>query len=318
MGLLTKIRSLTDGCWALGFVRGGLQTVMEADHLDVDWVKMPEDRWFADPFVLDVTDEEILLLVEDYPYATKKGVISQLHINRKTMEITSRKVLLDLPHHLSFPAIWRKDGHIYVYPESAKSGRLDMYEYNAKKEELTFVKTICDDVIWDSYITEAFGEQLLFTGAHTNNDYILDIYRWDNKKERFLHFDEVHSRFKNSRLGGALFEYKGEMYYPAQNCERVYGGAIDIKRIVDSRKSIVDSKEPKALDAAHLDASRLEQRFSVEVVKHLESPHPTMKLGMHTMNEYKGVVVIDVKGYRFGWIGAMMARLVSLKKRWRK
>ena len=68
----------------------------------------------------------------------------------------------------------------------------------------------------------------------------------------------------------------------------------------------------------HLDASRLEQRFSVEVVKHLESPHPTMKLGMHTMNEYKGVVVIDVKGYRFGWIGAMMARLVSLKKRLRK
>lgn len=296
MGLLTKIRSLTDGCWALGFVRGGLQTVMEADHLDVDWVKMPEDRWFADPFVLDVTDEEILLLVEDYPYATKKGVISQLHINRKTMEITSRKVLLDLPHHLSFPAIWRKDGHIYVYPESAKSGRLDMYEYSAKKEELTFVKTICDDVIWDSYITEAFGEQLLFTGAHTNNDYILDIYRWDNKKERFLHFDEVHSRFKNSRLGGALFEYKGEMYYPAQNCERVYGGAIDIKRI-------------------ELENERIRE---LETVKHLESPHPTMKLGMHTMNEYKGVVVIDVKGYRFGWIGAMMARLVSLKKRLRK
>lgn len=233
MGLLTKIRSLTDGCWALGFVRGGLQTVMEADHLDVDWAKMPEGRWFADPFVLDVTDEEILLLVEDYPYATKKGVISQLHINRKTMEITSRKVLLDLPHHLSFPAIWRKDGHIYIYPESAKSGRLDMYEYNAKKEELTFVKTICDDVIWDSYITEAFGEPMLFTAA--KNDYQLDIYKWDEIRERFVPYQKIVSDLKNSRMGGAVFKYKGEMYYPAQNCEAAYGGAIDIKRIVDSR-----------------------------------------------------------------------------------
>ena len=51
------------------------------------------------------------------------------------------------------------------------------------------------------------------------------------------------------------------------------------------------------------------------VVKHLESPLPTMKLGMHTLNEYKGVVVIDVKGYRYGKLGALMTRLVSLKKK---
>ncbi|MBR3408702.1 MAG: hypothetical protein IKG86_07665 [Paludibacteraceae bacterium] len=296
MKILDSIIELGTRRWALGFVRGGMEAVMEGDHLEVDWVKMPKDRWFADPFVLDVTEDEILLLVEDFGYDIRKGIISLLHINRVTMEITARKPLLELPTHLSFPAILRKDGHIYVYPESAKSGRLDMYEYDAEKEELTFVRTICDDVIWDSYITEAFGEPLLFTGAHTNNDYILDIYRWDSKKERFLHCDEVHSEFKNSRLGGALFEYRGEMYYPAQNCERVYGGAIDIKRIVESREPKVD-------------------RFRVETVKHLESPHPTMKLGMHTLNEYKGVVVIDVHGYKYGWKGAAIAWLVALKKK---
>ena len=268
---------------------------MESDHLEVDWVKMPNDCWMADPFVLDVTDDEILLLVEEMPYAVHKGIITLLHINRATMDITSRKVLLDLPHHLSFPAIWRKDGHIYVYPESAYGERLDMYEFDAEKEELTFVKTICDDVIWDSYITDAFGETLLFTGAHINNDYILDIYNWNSKKERFVHCDEVHSELKNSRLGGAVFEYKGEMYYPAQNCEKTYGGAIDIKRLkVEGGK------------------------WKVESVKHLESPHPKMKLGMHTINEYKGVVVIDVKGYRYGRIGEMVNKLVTLKKWLRK
>ena len=107
MKIIQKIKNLGNACWALGFVRGGMQAVMEPDHLDVDWVKMPKDRWFADPFVLDVTDAEILLLVEDYGYDTRKGIISLLHINRATMEIMSRKVILETPTHLSFPAIWR-------------------------------------------------------------------------------------------------------------------------------------------------------------------------------------------------------------------
>ena len=263
---MINIKDLGTQSWAIGFVRGGMRAIMESDHFDVDWVKMPDERWYADPFVLDVTDEEILLLVEDYAYATKKGIISLLHINRATMEVVSRKVLLELPTHLSFPAIWRKDGHIYVYPESALSGRLDMYEFHPQTETLTFVKTICDDVVWDSYITEAFGEPLMFTAAH--NDNILDIYKWDDTKERFISNQQIASENPNSRMGGAVFEYKGEWYYPTQNCETTYGGAIDIKRL-----NVVGGK------------------LKVEgVVKHFESKNKRYPIGLHTLNEYKGVV----------------------------
>lgn len=291
ISMLGRIKTLAAEAWALGFVRGGMQSVMESDSLAIDWVKMPKDRWFADPFVLDVTDEEILLLVEDYPYATKKGIISLLHINRKTMEITARKELLELPTHLSFPAIWRKDGHIYVYPESAGSGRLDMYEYDAEKEKLTYARTICDDVVWDSYITEAFGEPLLFTA--TKDDYQLDIYQWDKKAERFVSCQQIPSDIKNSRMGGAVFEYKGQYYYPAQNCEITYGGAINIKRLqVESGKLKVEG-----------------------VIKHIESMSKRYPMGLHTLNEYKGVVVIDVKGYRYRKMGEFFAKLVELKKK---
>ena len=295
------LKELGRQCWAIGFVRGGMDTVMQGaspigdcrlknEDLQVDWVKMPKDRWFADPFVLDVTESEILLLVEDYGYDIKKGVISLLHINRASMEITLRKVLIELSTHLSFPAIWRKDGRIYVYPESAKSGKLALYEYHPKEEELTFVQTICDDVVWDSYITEAFGEPILFTAAH--DDRVLDIYKWSKEKKRFVSNRAISSDKPNSRLAGAVFEYRGAYYYPAQDCSRVYGGGIDIKRVrVDRGK------------------------WKVERVKHLESPHPEYQLGMHTINEYKGVVVIDVYGYRYGWIGAFISHLVKLKKK---
>lgn len=290
MNIIKKIGRLSDKCWALGFVRGGMQAVMESDHWEVDWVKMPEDRWYADPFVLDVTDDEILLLVEDYDYKVRKGVISLLHINRATMDITSRKVLLELPTHLSFPAIWRKDGHVYVYPESAKSGRLDLYEYHPDTESLTFVRTICDDVVWDPYITEEFGEPMLFTSA--KNDFQMDIYKWDDKKKRFVSGLAVPSEKPNSRMGGAVFEYNGKIYYPAQNCEQTYGGAIDVKRVEWGGVMC-----------------------KVHDVKTILSPHPKYKLGMHTLNEYKGIVVIDVHGYRHTIVGPIIEWLVGLKKR---
>lgn len=291
MKIIQKIRNLGNVCWALGFVCGGMQAVMESDHFEVDWVKMPKDRWFADPFILDVTDDEILLLVEDYAYATKKGVISLLHIDKASMEITSRKVLLELSTHLSFPAILRKDGHIYIYPESAHSGRLDLYEFRPESETLTFVQTICDDVVWDSYITEAFGEPLMLTAAH--NDFVLDIYCWNKEQGRYVPNMQIPSKKPNSRMGGAVFEYKGNIYYPAQYCAANYGAGIDIKRI-----------------------NLMDERVNVyETVKHLSSPHPQYPIGIHTLNEYKGVVVIDVKGYRYGKIGAIMAKLVKLKKK---
>lgn len=305
----TKIaRTLASMRWTIGFVRGGMETVMKNsspigdcrlrnEDLQVDWVKMPKDRWFADPFILDVTEQEILLLVEDVPYDVEdyKGRISLLHIDRCTLEITSRKVLLEKTTHLSFPAIWRKGAHIYVYPESGHSGRLDMYEYHPEKEELSFVQTICDDVVWDSYITEAFGEPLMFTAAH--DDTILDVYRWDENRSRFVPYLQIPSETPNSRMGGAVFEYKGEIYYPAQSCIKSYGEAIDIKRI--KREKLKDNRE----------------EWKLECVKHITSPNPHYPLGLHTLNEYKGVVVIDARGYCYGWITALILKLMKIIKK---
>lgn len=283
------INKLIQTRWALGFVRGGMNAVMEGDRLDVDWVKMPKDRWFADPFVLDVTEDEILVLVEDMAYTTPKGVISLLHINKTTFEISSRKVLLGKDYHLSFPAIERRGGHIYVYPEAAHGNRLDLYEYHPDTETLTYEKTICEDCIWDSVMTDCFGEQLLFTAAH--DDRILDIYRWNENIDRYIPYKQIMSDTPNSRMGGAVFSYKGRYYYPAQDCSKSYGCGIDIKRLIDENGI-----------------------WKVEAVKHIESLNKRYPIGLHTLNEYKDVVVIDVRGYRYGIFGAIVNRIVKLIK----
>lgn len=284
------ISKYTGRTWTIGFVHGGMQSVMESDNLQIDALPLLKDRMLADPFILDVNGKDILLLVEDMSYATNRGAISLLHINKSTMQLVSRKVLLELPTHMSFPAILRKDGRIYVYPESRQSGHLDMYEYHPDTESLTFVQTICDAEVWDSYITEAFGEPYLFTASH--DDYILDIYKWDKKKERFIPYQQILSEKANSRLGGAVFEYEGTHYYPAQDSTKVYGGALDIKRI-----------------------DKVDNKFYVETVKHHKSMNSRFPVGLHTLNEYKGVIVVDVKGFIYGKLGAVLLWLDENRKK---
>ena len=293
MKLKRIISNLNAKYWAIGFVKNGLDGVMNDDVIDVEWLKMPKDGWFADPFILEVSDDEIQVLVEEMPSDYNKGVFTLLKINRHNMELVSKKTILKLPTHLSFPCILRENDKVYIYPESAQSGRLDMYEYHFDTESVTFEKTICDDVVWDSCISDCFGDRMLFTAA--NDDFTLDVYKWNDSKDRFVTWKQVLSDNKNSRMGGQLFEYKGNMYYPAQDCNEIYGGAIQIKRINFENGE-----------------------FSIETVKRISSPHPKMRLGLHTLNEYKGVVVVDVHGYRHPIAGKIVGWMVGLKKMLRK
>lgn len=278
--------------WAIGFVDNGLDGIMNDNPIHVKWLKMPKNGWFADPFILDVSNDEIQVFVEEMLFRddSSKGVITLLKIDRHSLELKSKKVVLELKTHLSFPCILREKGKIYIYPESACSGKLDVYEYNPITETTTFFKTICDDAVWDSCITDRFGERMLFTAAH--NDLILDIYKWDETQSRFLPWKQVLSDDKSSRMGGQLFEYKGEVYYPAQDCNRSYGSAILIKKI-----------------------KFLSGTFSFETVKRITSPHSKMKLGLHTLNEYNGVVVVDAYGYRHSFWGIIVDGMVRMKKR---
>lgn len=285
------IKEIWTKSWAIGLVEGGVSTILSENDYPVRWIKMPKDRWFADPFILDVTESEIQLLVEDFEYAKGKGCISVLHISRKNWKINKRKVLLQLPTHLSFPCILRRNGDVYVYPENCLGGKLDMYRYDVESETVSFYKTLCNEAIWDSVITTDFEEPLLFTAKQ--DDYHLDIFKWNTEKEQFFFWQSVISDSPNSRMGGLLFQYKDAICYPAQDCSKGYGCAIDVKKI-------------------EFDSNDKTFRFSL--IKKLLSPHPRMRLGMHTLNEYKGFAVIDVQGYRYPRIVSIIECASQLKK----
>ncbi len=209
------------------------------------------------------------------------------------MELTSKKTIIETATHLSFPCILRENGRIFIYPESAYSKKLDMYEYHPDTESATYHQTLYDGIIWDSCITDYFGERMLFTAEH--DDYILDIFKWDTTTKRFQPWQQVVSDNKNSRMGGQIFTYQGKYYYPAQDCNQGYGSAIQIKEIKYSNN-----------------------KFSVETIKRITSPHPKHTLAFHTLNEYAGIIVFDVYGYRHPICGKIIDKIVSIKKKFQK
>lgn len=115
--------------WNIGFIEQPVAEIMTGaeTEFDVKWVKHRlTDRFFADPFILSVEGGVIKVLVEEYFYNTKKGIITLLEVDAATYELRRRKVVLEQPYHQSFPYIHRDGDRIYVLPEASESAFIGM------------------------------------------------------------------------------------------------------------------------------------------------------------------------------------------------
>jgi len=279
--------------WDLAFVKGGYDALFSDEPFEVDLVKNPfRDRWFADPFVLDVTDDKIFLLAEEFCYKLDKGRAAKLTVDRSTMTIEKYDIILECPKHISFPNILRRDGKVYVYPENCRSGKLDLYEYDMEKEQLVAPRKICNDAVWDASMTDLLGRWQLFAGRQS--DYFLDVYNWDEDVNMFVPYQSIESKQKNNRMAGQLFVYKGEVYCPMQDCSKSYGGGVWLKKVIQE-----------------------DDGLRLEPIKKIVPPANLKKLGLHTINEYKGVVVIDLRDWIHPLAGVLynMYRTLTGKKK---
>ena len=283
---------LTRSSWEIGFVVDGLDGVF-SDNPRYVWVQnlYKDECWFADPYILDVTKDYIILLVEEMRYAVHKGRIAKIAVNRHTMSIEKMDILLEEDTHLSFPNIWREGKDVYIYPENYAGGGLNLYKLVDNATRLEKVRVLCHEPLTDAVMTDVFGERQIFSTKMPNpNGNELFIYTLDQSlcvtNTECVRFEDNHAR-----MAGQFFEYKGNVYRPAQDCNETYGGAI-----------IIESVEKRG------------NRYVFQPVKRLTSQHPHLRTGMHTLNEYKGVVVIDVMGYEHA-LGRLISRCVKYKKR---
>lgn len=265
----------------------------------VVWMKNPyKDRWFADPFLLNVTEDTITVLVEERMVIADRGYLSELSIDRKTYEIKEQYVILETDSHLSYPAIIRKDGHIYIYPENALGGPLKMYEYDSINHQLVNPKVILDERVADSTILEKDGKYYLIAVKYPESlekAYLYESDKMDGSYEQIGDGPVQLSR-SCSRPGGNWFYVNKSLYRPAQDCSVNYGGALKVMR--------VESLHP----------------FQEQEVLTVHPLNFKYNLGVHTINFLNGVAVIDSYGYLYPLFGRfyyshMLRKIINLIKK---
>lgn len=259
--------------WTLGFIDGPVEDVVNGKPYDIRYVNgIPSDRWFADPFILDYDEQSIQLLVEEYCYKVKRGRIARITIDRNSYHLLSYKIILDLPTHLSFPFIERKDGKFYISPENSASGSWYKYEYNADNDQLIKAQVVVNEPLTDAIKTDVCGDDLIFaTHIPTQNGKVLAVYDANGEKK-----NEIKFQSNIARNAGDWFKVGEKVYRPAQDCNGGYGMAVIIQEI------------KKDVEGNHV----------FNVIRRITSTHPKFTTGCHTFNNYRNLIVVDVHGYR--------------------
>ncbi|MBO4571264.1 MAG: hypothetical protein J5699_05005 [Bacteroidales bacterium] len=246
----------------------------------IHWIKSDvKGSWFADPFILSETGDHINLLVEEYEYAKRKARISKLVVNRHDWNLEQIVPVIEIPTHLSFPAYYRENGKVYIYPESTKSGKLTLYEYDEESGRTTPVREISDCPLADATLWNSDGKQyILATTAPKDNGKVLDFYPVTDTPSKS---PESQYSFKSytARNAGLPFDIEGRTIRPAQDCTGRYGSCVVLQEV-----------------------KRDNGRIRFEEVKRLYSPLLRYNLAFHTFNVFENrLVAVDAQGFRNGW-----------------
>ena len=304
MSLKTQIKKLTAERWNVGFIQNSTEDIINGKTIDVKWIiHKYKNSWFADPFVLEVTEKEIILLVEEFYRPINKGRISKLTIDRATNVLLKCDVILELPTHLSFPLIIRKESnledfikdidaeyessaepYVYLLPENGESGHLYIYKLFPKSNKIIRLCSVLDKAVEDAVPIKINEHLYLFCTPRENpNGSVLHIYKWSYKEKKFEFPKEISLKENIARMSGSFFYYKNKLIRPTQECNFQYGHAVTLQET-----DITD--------------------FSFKEIRRLYSVHPRLNIGCHTFNSYKGVTVTDALGFDKMWIRKMLKR----------
>jgi len=272
MGIHSIYQRITSKYWIIGFSER--KPIKELNFHDIRWVHRIKGEWCADPFILDYDENTITVLVEYVIDPNPNGKIAKFVIDRKTFCIINKKIILDLPTHLSFPAILRIGNDIYIYPENSASGELNLYKLNSDATSCEYTCTLVKAPLTDAIIFHKDdGFYMTATEEPESNGNKFKFYESDNIFGPYQFIREFIMNDNTARNGGyTLTNENGILYKISQeNNSPIYGHGMVFYSINSS--------------------------FQFTKIKQIK-PGGRF-IGIHTMNPYKDIIAWDGKKYNF-------------------
>jgi hypothetical protein len=276
-----KLRNARPFYWQVAYRRRNNQ---QLGHRSVGngapFTILPDDgqRFYADPFVLEHAGRTYLF-VEEYPYALNKGVIAAAELGKDDSFGTPRTVLEE-PHHLSYPQVFKRGDDIFMLPESGGARRLVLYRAAAFPDQWVGEAVLLEDVdINDATLLDHDGLLWLFgterRGPGSASDTLVVYFAQDLRGPWKPHkLNPIAIDSAAARPGGAFLRNKGRIFLPVQDGRKLYGGGLGLMELLQLDEDNVVFASPLPID-----------------------PAPAWnRSGIHTFNQAGGFEVVDSCG----------------------
>lgn len=241
---------------------------------------LPDDgrRFYSDPFVF-AHEGRTFVFCEEVPYATGRGLLSVFEL-AKGHVVSAPRPFLELPHHLSYPMIFARDGAVWMIPESRAINRIELWRAEKFPYEWRPSGILVDGVAAsDATLLEQDGRLWLFATVAGSGGSVWDtLHLWsaEHLAGPWLPHpgNPVLIDASCARSGGMPLMRGGLWIRPAQDCSRMYGGGLTLCAI-------------DRLDLTH---------FSQSVLARLGPPAGSGARGVHTLNYGGAIEAIDLFG----------------------
>jgi hypothetical protein len=234
----------------------------------------PPGRFYADPFLFEREGRRYVFF-EDYDGTSGRAEICYLEIDEQGRHC-SPQLALRQDCHLSYPFVFAEGDDVYMLPETAEHGTVELYRAARFPDEWTLERILLSDVTaTDATLLRHEGGWWLFAALAVDGGRPVDelcLFSSDSLHGQWEPhpLNPVVSDVRSARPAGRIFSRNGHLIRPAQDCSEAYGGRLVFNRIdvlspTEYREAPIGAIEP-AVDTGNLRTHSYDSDGTYEVL----------------------------------------------------
>ncbi len=228
LGALRKLVECTlDEEWRIGVIEAPAAALLDGPPPPIHWLPPPPRGWLADP----VGVRDGVVLVEAFDPTDWRGCLARTRLEPGAAVVP----VVRAPHHLSWPFLVAEGGEIFLLPEASAAGCIRLYRAAPFPDRFEPDAVLVEDFAGvDPTVVRHDGRWYLFATDRADQDearlhlFVAEALRGPWRRHPM---SPVVDDLGSARPAGPLFEDRGRLFRPAQDCTRTYGGAVVINRI---------------------------------------------------------------------------------------
>lgn len=237
-GIRRLRRALMTDRWVIGVIRSADPTCATGNLVrDVQVLETPPGLDWADPFPIRLPDLDILF-IEEYDRRQDRGWLTLVELDDSPRGYRSVEIILDLPHHLSYPFVFEWEGSWYLMPEQASTGSLALYRARSFPREWRWHATALDLPVADPTLARIGERWWLFGAIKVDGGNAADELHLFHAESPLGPWtpharNPVVSDIRTARPAGRIFQRNDRWFRPAQDGTLGYGHSMVILEILD-------------------------------------------------------------------------------------